>query len=95
MIKNSSKNNGVNNHKNIRQAFQESEQKYKRLADAYMQMQRMLKYILLTIEQEDKSIPPKLYYKNKVSRHFTVTEIDEMKITVKENEELEQIEISI
>lgn len=77
--------------KNIRQAYKELEEKYKELAEAHLILQRTLKRVILTKNMEDKGV----FYSHYVARYYTDKELDEMQITIENDEPYERMILKI
>lgn len=84
---NSKKNN---KNKNIRQAYNDLLTKHEDLVRSFMIMQRSMKLILLTKGKNEV-----LYYTREVAENYLDHHLDEMRLNIRENEELKRIEISL
>ena len=76
--------------KNIRQAYQKLEKEHETLWRDYLELQRLLKRILLTGKSEQV-----LFYDHRTARYYTLQELDNMKLAIKNNTELERVEIKL
>jgi len=94
------KNGKSKNHKNIRQAYDELLTKHEDLVKSFMIMQRSMKLILLTKKAELKESRadggnPVLYYTRETAEKYLDHHLDEMRINIRENQELGRMEITL
>lgn len=74
-------------HKNLQSRCNELELQYKQLAEAHLILQRTLKRVILTKNMEDKGV----FYSHHVARYYTDRELDEMQITIENDEPYERM----